>query len=377
MTDDKFTQSETLDIEIDSSSLQSTDKEELQTWTINYDLDTKSEYYNNNHYKTIHNFLGNNGFEYRQHSGDIAVCKMDLEEIVTALDKLYETHPDIKECTKSCLFTSVGDSYSFTELRKEQENIEPSKDKFEMSLQIDKASAKDIFDTVSPEEIECKIRDSFVYPNNLKDTMTCQIDDISDDTIFINWKSNIEISSLDKTIATNHIFADYNKLLDDDKNVNLTMTYAQQTVNLIDEQRRIEFEESKKLVEYDMSTIPLGKQEYENRNEALKRRFESFGFEHIQESGWVSKNGMTDEQAQAILAEAFRENSNYDKITKSMDISTIDDEIYDYMKLERESNSISENNSLTDRFSENRMRQEFGYSISDDNKENEDAFGLE
>lgn len=361
---------------MDKETTATVNNDEQKLWTVNFDLDTKNSCYDNKHYSTIHKYLENHGFEYRQHSGDIATTKMYATEMIQVLTDFYNDYSDIKECTKSCLFTSVGDSYSFTELRKEQENIEPSKDKFEMSLQIDKASAKYIFDTDSPEEIECKIRDSFVYPCNLKDTMTYQIGDISDDMISINWKSNMKISSLDKTIATNHIFADYNKLLDVDKNVNLTMNYGQQTVNFIDEQRRIESEESKKLVEYDMSTIPLGKQEYENRNEALKRRFEHFGFEHIQESGWVSKNGMTDEQVQAILTEAFRENSNYDKITKHMDISSVNGRIYDYMKLNRESNSTNKNNSLADRFSDDRMHQAFGNNISENNKENENACSL-
>lgn len=395
--DNEIIRSNRFDIEINKSYLNCKDASSSQTWTINFDLDTQNPCYDYNHYETIHNFLKENDFTYRQHSGDISVCEMDIEQVIDTLDDLYEAHPDIKECTKSCLFTSVNSAYSFTDIREEQKSTEPSKSDFDMSLKIKKADAKDVFKTTNPELIESKIRNFFEYPSGLKEQMSYQIAEEADDVISIKWESGMPISSLDKTIATNRIFAKYDKLLESDRGILLEMDYDGQTTNLIEEQQRIEFEENKRLVEYDMSTKILGKQEYDNRNEVLKRRLNHFGFEHVQESGWISKKGMTDEQVQAVLTEVFRENCNYDKITEVMDVSVVN-EIYDYGKIRDECNSTDSEsppdgtgggvnaevsiqtetvdtkntNNLFNRFSNSRMRQVFGNTVQCDVESHDD-----
>lgn len=97
-------------------------KKTPRVWTINFDLDTKSPYYKYSHYSTIHSFLKQYDFEYRQHSGDISIHEMYQSTVIYVLDMLYAAHPEIKACTKSCLFTSLDENYSFTDVRKEQLN---------------------------------------------------------------------------------------------------------------------------------------------------------------------------------------------------------------------------------------------------------------
>lgn len=317
-------------------------------WTINFDLDTKSSFYDYSHYSTIHDFLKQQHFEYRQHSGDISTCEMTSSKIICTLDDLYAKHPDIKACTKSCLFTSVDESYSFTDVRKEQRNTKPQKSSFTMHLDIKKNDARHIFNTTNPECLEGYIRDCFKYPSDLKDQMSYSIKEKANGSISIDWTSDMAISSLDKTIATNRIFAKYPNLLNPGHNMIFEITYGKNTTDLIAEQQRIMSQEKKRLVEYDMSTKKLGKKEYNNRNNMLKRRLAYFGLKPIQESGWISEYGMTDEQIQAILTELFREKCNYDKITEVMDISVISNDVYDYMKLASQQGASTNNNQSQD-----------------------------
>lgn len=202
-----------------------------------------------------------------------------------------------------------------------------------MHLEIKESDTKDIFNTVNPDFLEGYIRNLFKYPSGLKDQISYNAVKKSDGSISIDWTSDMAITSLDKTIATNHIFAKYPKLLETQRNIIFEMKYGENTTSLIADQQKIMSKEKKRLIEYDMSSKKFGKKEYNKRNEALKRRLAYFGLKPIQESGWVSENGMTDEQIQAMLTELFRENCNYDKITEVMDISVINNEIYDYVKL--------------------------------------------
>ena len=326
------------------SHLLGLDDNDSMSWTINFDLDTKHPDYNERYYSTIHSFLEKYGFEYRQHSGDISSYKMSPSEIIFALDSLYDKYPKIKNCTKSCLFTSINESYSFTEIRKEQSKMTPKETSFSIHLEIKKEDAMEIFNTDDYELIECNIRDMFNHPSNLKQQMYPIANKKSDGSISIDWNPSIGITSLNKTIATNHIFAKYPKLLDRQRNIIFEINFDGQTTNIITEQQRIEVEENKRLIEYDMSTKKFGKKEYDSLNNTLKTRLKYFGLKHTQESGWMSEKGMTDEQVQAILSELFNEKCKFDKITQVMDISIIRSKIYDYIELDTKRNPIIDNN---------------------------------
>lgn len=83
-----------------------------------------------------------------------------------------------------------------------------------MHLEIKESDTKDIFNTVNPDFLEGYIRNLFKYPSGLKDQISYNAVKKSDGSISIDWTSDMAISSLDKTIATNHIFAKYPKLLE-------------------------------------------------------------------------------------------------------------------------------------------------------------------
>ena len=60
-----------------------------EIWTINFDLDTNNPSFKDTHYSTIHNFLKQHHFKYRQHSGDISTRKMLSYKVIRTLDALY------------------------------------------------------------------------------------------------------------------------------------------------------------------------------------------------------------------------------------------------------------------------------------------------
>lgn len=334
LADNELIQSKSLDINQDIQHLSFDDNiKPSQIWTINFDLDTKNSNYKYEYYKTIHNFLAENGFEYKQHSGDISILKMDSEEVITILDDLYTSYPQIKACTKSCLFTSIDENYSFIDVRKGHLNTEPKESEFTMHFEIKKSDMKDIFKTVNTELLESFIRNFFKYPWDIKEHMSYKIMKKPDGSISIDWVSDMPINILDKTIATNHIFKRYPKLLETQRNIIFEMKYGENTTSLIADQLKIMSEEKKRLLVYNMSSTKLGKKEYHRLNGILKRRLARYGLKPMQESVWVSKNGMTDEQIQAILTELCYETCFYGTIIEVMDISVISNEIYDYTKL--------------------------------------------
>ena len=295
------------------------------------------------YYSKINSFLKKYGFEYRQHSGDVSTYKMQPSYVIRVLDDLFAAYPDMEKFTKSCFFTSVNESYSFTKIREKQLKTEPNKSEFTITLEIKQSDIENIFNTTNPNVLDRNFRNLFTSPLNLKAHMEHKIDKKPNEFISITWTSDMAISSLDKTIAINNIFKNYPALLNHQQDVTLEMKYDEHTTDLIAEQQRIMSEEKKRLVEYDMSTLKLGKDEYDKLNNALKKKLFDFGLQHTQESGWISKNGMTDEQIQAVLTDLFQNDCGYDEITDVMDISTVNGKTYDYMEIVKRRNSSNNN----------------------------------